>query len=90
VEKEEAATVSILITNMYVPGLDLPNVSQSPTSVRQLPTRWTLFSGELATRGYQLPTSSTYWSTHWGFTSWNSIECTYLPRASTWLKLASI
>jgi hypothetical protein len=65
-------------------------VSQSPTSVRQLPTRCTLFSGELATLGYHLPTRSTYSSTHSGLTSWNSIECTYLPRASTWLKLASI
>src|SRR3954469_8320715 len=69
---------------------DSPNVSQSPTSVRQLPTRCTLLSGISAMRGYHLPTKSTYSSTQSGLTSCVTIECMYLPRAKTALKLASI
>lgn len=68
----------------------LPNVLQSPTSVLQLPTRWTLFSGMEAIFGYQPPTSSVYSSTFSGLTSWKTIEWTYLPRARTWEKLRSM
>lgn len=52
---------------------DVPNVSHSPTSVRQLPTRLTLFSGREAMRGYQLPTSSVYSSTLSGLTWWKTM-----------------
>jgi hypothetical protein len=67
-----------------------PKVSQSPTSVLQLPTRWTLFSGVLAIFGYHLPTRSTYSSTLSGLTSWKTIEWTYLPLANTCEKERSI
>jgi hypothetical protein len=69
---------------------DVPKVSQSPTSVLQLPTRLTLFSGMLAIRGYQLPTSLVYSSTLSGLTSWNTIEWTYFPLANTCEKDLSI
>jgi hypothetical protein len=71
-------------------SLDVPNVLQSPTSVLQLPTRCTLFSGMDAIFGYQFPTSSVYSSTLSGLTSWNTIEWTYLPRAKTCEKLRSM
>src|SRR5438045_3191050 len=67
-----------------------PKVSQSPTSVLQLPTRLTLFSSILAIRGYHEPTSSTYSSTLSGLTLWKTIEWTYLPRARTCEKDRSI
>lgn len=69
---------------------NVPNVSQSPTSVLQLPTRLTLFYGMPAILGYQLPTNSVYSSTLSGLTSWKTMLCTYLPLARTWLKLLSI
>lgn len=47
----------------------LPKVSQSPTSVLQLPTKWTLLSGIPAILGYHFPTNSTYSSTLSGLTS---------------------
>jgi len=54
---------------LYVRVRCLPNVSQSPTSVLQLPTRCTLCSGTPAMYGYHPPMSSTYSSTLSGFTS---------------------
>ena len=60
--------VSLVLPDVYCSAISgnetranvvvLPNVLQSPTSVLQLPTKFTLFSANLAIRGYQFPKRS--------------------------------
>jgi hypothetical protein len=84
---------SVAVADFGAPGadeVDLLFLVSLPKNCEPFAMPRTLFSGMFAIFGYQLPTSSTYSSTLLGFTSWKTMLCTYLPRASTCEKLRSI
>lgn len=84
---------SVAVTDFGAPGADEVDLVCLIRFLNMRVVHWsqhTLFSGMFAIRGYHLPTSSTYSSTLLGLTSWKTMLCTYLPRASTCEKLRSI